>query len=163
MGMASSCGGLTAMVKSDRDRQREAELVDQAERNKKAKFAALYSGRGIVPPVDPDEIRRTLPETRYEISERPDMPPTPKFKHDDDLPNRLSGDEASAYYHPDCQSVGVKFDGRIRPNDVVEYCISEGWIKVQTRLGNGKIMMRHGKKYLRTWRGEVVPFLKEDE
>jgi Protein of unknown function (DUF3297) len=60
----------------------------------------------------------------------------------DTIPDRLSIDPSSAWFNADClkRGVGVRFKERER-RDVEEYCISEGWIRVQT----GKTMDRHGK------------------
>jgi hypothetical protein len=148
-------------VESPRDRQRRKELADKTpDRNeqdtKMAKRGALYGKRTM---VDANDLRQTQ---SYEIQDMEPMPDLQKFESTEALPDRLCGDDTSEFYHADCGSVGVEFDGKIRPNDVVEYCISEGWIRVQIRMNNGKIMMRHGKKYTRIWRGEVKPFLKSE-
>jgi hypothetical protein len=58
------------------------------------------------------------------------------------IPDRLSIDPNSKWFDADSlkRGVGVRFKDRER-RDVEEYCISEGWIRVQT----GKTMDRHGK------------------
>jgi Protein of unknown function (DUF3297) len=60
----------------------------------------------------------------------------------DIIPDRLSIDPSSTWFNGDAlrRGVGVRFKDRER-RDVEEYCISEGWIRVQT----GKTMDRHGK------------------
>jgi Protein of unknown function (DUF3297) len=60
----------------------------------------------------------------------------------DTIPDRLSIDASSPWFNADAlrRGVGVRFKERER-RDVEEYCISEGWIRVQT----GKTMDRHGK------------------
>jgi Protein of unknown function (DUF3297) len=58
------------------------------------------------------------------------------------LPDRLSIDPSSAHYNSDVleRGIGVRFKERER-KDVEEYCISEGWIRVQA----GKTRDRHGR------------------
>lgn len=53
------------------------------------------------------------------------------------LPDRLSIDPKSPHYNEEVlqQNVGVRFNGKDR-TDVSEYCVSEGWIRVQA--GNSK-------------------------
>ena len=59
----------------------------------------------------------------------------------DTPPDRLSNNPKSPYFDvPTLQrGIGVRFKGRER-TDVEEYCISEGWIRVQA----GKAVDRHG-------------------
>jgi hypothetical protein len=56
-------------------------------------------------------------------------------------PDRLSNNPASPYFDLDAmqRGVGVRFKERER-NDIEEYCVSEGWIRVQA----GKAVDRHG-------------------
>lgn len=56
-------------------------------------------------------------------------------------PDRLSNNPRSDYFEPALleRGVGIRFKGRER-RDVEEYCISEGWIRVQA----GKTRDRHG-------------------
>jgi hypothetical protein len=60
----------------------------------------------------------------------------------DTLPDRLSIDPSSTHYNSDVleRGIGVRFKERER-KDVEEYCISEGWIRVQA----GKTRDRHGR------------------
>jgi hypothetical protein len=60
----------------------------------------------------------------------------------DTVPDRLSIDPASPHFNADAlqRGVGVRFRGNER-RDVEEYCISEGWIRVQA----GKTVDRRGK------------------
>ena len=48
------------------------------------------------------------------------------------LPDRLSNDPKSPYYNAELleRDVGVRFKG-VEKTNVAEYCISEGWIKVE--------------------------------
>ena len=60
----------------------------------------------------------------------------------DTLPDRLSSDPSSEFHDADLltRGVGVRFKGEERTN-VEEYCISEGWVRVQA----GKTLDRKGK------------------
>lgn len=57
-------------------------------------------------------------------------------------PDRLAIDPSSEYFNGDLlqRGVGIRFKGVERTN-VEEYCISEGWVRVQA----GKTMNRRGK------------------
>ncbi len=60
----------------------------------------------------------------------------------DTPPDHLSIDPTSPHFHADTlqRGIGIKFKG-IQRRDVEEYCISEGWIRVQA----GKTVDRRGK------------------
>jgi Protein of unknown function (DUF3297) len=70
----------------------------------------------------------------------------------DTLPDRLSIDPSSPDFNADVlqRGIGVRFKGRER-RDVEEYCISEGWIRVQA----GKTVDRKGKPLTLKLSGEV--------
>ena len=57
-------------------------------------------------------------------------------------PDRLAIDPASEHFDEERlrRGVGIRFKGVVRTN-VEEYCISEGWVRVQA----GKAMDRRGK------------------
>jgi hypothetical protein len=57
-------------------------------------------------------------------------------------PDRLSTSPSSSHFDADIlrRGVGIRFKGVVRHN-VEEYCISEGWVRVQA----GKSMDRRGK------------------
>jgi len=59
----------------------------------------------------------------------------------DTPPDRLSNNPRSPHFNMEVlqRGIGVRFKGRER-TDVDEYCISEGWIRVQA----GKAVDRHG-------------------
>jgi len=59
----------------------------------------------------------------------------------DSPPDRLSNNPRSPHFEaePLRRGVGIRFKGRER-SDVEEYCVSEGWIRVQA----GKSLDRHG-------------------
>jgi len=77
----------------------------------------------------------------------------------DSIPDRLSIDPSSPYFDEDIllKGVRVKFRGEEKTN-VEEFCISEGWIKVQA----GKTVDRKGKPLLLTLKGEVEAWLDPD-
>lgn len=58
------------------------------------------------------------------------------------IPDRLSIDPDSPHFNADVlqRGIGIRFKGNER-RDVEEYCISEGWIRVQA----GKTVDRRGK------------------
>ncbi len=57
-------------------------------------------------------------------------------------PDRLSVNPRSPHFDGDKlqRGVGIRFKDRVR-TDIDEYCISEGWVRVQA----GKSMDRHGQ------------------
>ena len=59
----------------------------------------------------------------------------------DTLPDRLSTNPSSPYYDAEMleRDIGVRFKG-VEKTNVAEYCVSEGWIRVEA--GKGKD--RHG-------------------
>ena len=74
-----------------------------------------------------------------------------------ELPDRLSIDARSPHYveavfHHD---IGIRFNDKER-NDVEEYCISEGWIKIPA----GKTLDRKGKPLLLKLKGRVEAFYR---
>ena len=74
----------------------------------------------------------------------------------DTLPDRLSLDPRSPHFDGELlrRGIGIRFKGRER-RDVEEYCISEGWIRVQA----GRTMDRHGRPLTIRLTGEVEPYL----
>jgi hypothetical protein len=76
-------------------------------------------------------------------------------------PDRLSNNPKSPYFDVATlqRGIGVRFKGRER-TDVEEYCLSEGWIRVQA----GKAVDRHGMPVtvklsgpLEVWYADVGP------
>ncbi len=76
------------------------------------------------------------------------------------LPDRLSNDPDSPYYNAALleRDVGVRFKGAEKTN-VAEYCISEGWIRVEA----GKTKDRHGKPLTIKLTGPVEVFFKDEK
>ncbi|HEX5183508.1 MAG TPA: DUF3297 family protein [Allosphingosinicella sp.] len=73
----------------------------------------------------------------------------------DTFPDRLSLDPRSPHFDADLlrRGIGIRFKGRDR-RDVEEYCLSEGWIRVQA----GRTMDRHGRPLTIRLTGEVEPY-----
>jgi len=73
------------------------------------------------------------------------------------LPDRLSTNQSSPHYNAELleRGVGVKFNGVDR-NNVEEYCVSEGWV----RLAVGKTVDRHGNAMTVKYKGKVEPYLR---
>jgi hypothetical protein len=76
------------------------------------------------------------------------------------LPDRLSVNPQSPHYSEEVlkQDVGVRFNG-VEKNNVEEYCVSEGWIKVAA----GKSLDRKGNPMTLTLKGKVEPYLRTPE
>lgn len=74
------------------------------------------------------------------------------------LPDRLSNDQRSPFYDAALleRGIGIRFNGKER-TDVAEYCISEGWIRVQA--GNSKD--RFGNPMTIKLKGQVEAFVPD--
>jgi hypothetical protein len=74
------------------------------------------------------------------------------------LPDRLSNDERSPFYDAEAleRGVGIVFNGRER-QDVSEYCVSEGWIRVPA----GKAKDRFGQPMTIKLKGKVEPYPRD--
>jgi hypothetical protein len=72
-------------------------------------------------------------------------------------PDRLSNDPRSKYHDEGLleRGVGIRFNGEERHN-VEEYCVSEGWIRVQA----GRALDRHGQPMTMKIRGTVEPYFR---
>jgi hypothetical protein len=75
----------------------------------------------------------------------------------DTLPDRLSNDPRSPYYNAEvlARDVGIRFKG-VEKNNVEEYCVSEGWIRVAA--GNAKD--RYGNPLTIKLTGPVEPYFR---
>jgi len=75
-------------------------------------------------------------------------------------PDRLSTDPRSPHYDATVlgRDVGIRFNGKEKTN-VAEYCVSEGWIRVEA----GKAKDRHGNPLTIKLSGKVEPFFKEKQ
>jgi len=72
-----------------------------------------------------------------------------------EFPDRLSLDPSSPYFNQAILSrgVGIRFNGQEKTN-VEEYCISEGWVRVEA----GRSRDRHGKPMTIKLKGKVEPY-----
>jgi hypothetical protein len=75
----------------------------------------------------------------------------------DTLPDRLSNDPRSPHYNEEvlARDVGIRFNGKEKTN-VEEYCVSEGWIRVEA----GKAKDRFGNPLTIKLTGKVEPYLE---
>ncbi len=71
------------------------------------------------------------------------------------LPDRLSNDPRSPFFNAEAlqTGVGILFNGKER-QDVSEYCVSEGWIRVPA----GKSKDRYGEPITIKLKGTVEAF-----
>lgn len=76
----------------------------------------------------------------------------------DTPPDRLSTNPKSQFFDMDVlkRGIGIRFKGRER-NDVEEYSISEGWIRVAA----GKTRDRHGNPLTIKLNGEVEAWFED--
>ena len=74
-----------------------------------------------------------------------------------EMPDRLSLDPRSPHFDEDLLSrgVGIKFNGQEKTN-VLEYCISEGWIRVAA----GRSRDRYGQPMTLKLNGKVEPYFE---
>lgn len=75
----------------------------------------------------------------------------------DELPDRLSVNPKSPYYNEEllARGVGVRFRG-VERNNVEEYCVSEGWV----RMAVGRGTDRFGQPLTMKMTGQVEVFIK---
>ncbi|OHB35831.1 MAG: glutathione peroxidase [Phenylobacterium sp. RIFCSPHIGHO2_01_FULL_70_10] len=75
-------------------------------------------------------------------------------------PDRLSTDPSSPYYDEAvlARGVGVRFKG-VEKNNVDEYCVSEGWVRVAV----GKTVDRKGNPVTLKMQGPVEPYFRDTE
>lgn len=75
----------------------------------------------------------------------------------DQPPDHLSVDPRSPHFNADAlrRGVGIRFKG-VKRTDVLEYSVSEGWIKVAA----GKSRDRYGNPMMVTLKGPVEPFFE---
>ena len=76
----------------------------------------------------------------------------------DTPPDRLSLDPRSEYFDEALlgRGVGIKFNGNEKTS-VIEYCISEGWI----RIAAGKSRDRYGQPMTIKLKGKVEPYFEK--
>jgi hypothetical protein len=78
----------------------------------------------------------------------------------DTLPDRLSNDPRSPHHDAELleRGIGIRFNGEER-NNVEEYCVSEGWIRVIA----GRALDRRGQPMTMKLKGKVEPYLRAEE
>ena len=76
----------------------------------------------------------------------------------DTPPDRLSVDPSSPFHDAKLleRGIGVRFRG-VEKNNVEEYCVSEGWV----RLAVGNTLDRKGKQLTIKYSGPVEPYFKD--
>lgn len=76
----------------------------------------------------------------------------------DTPPDHLSNNPRSPHFNMEAlqRGVGIRFKGVVRTN-VEEYCISEGWVRVQA----GKTMDRHGQPLTLKLNGPVEAWYED--
>jgi hypothetical protein len=76
----------------------------------------------------------------------------------DTPPDRLAINPKSPFYNAELleRGVGVRFNG-VEKNNVDEYCVSEGWV----RLAVGKTVDRHGDPMTIKYKGKVEPYFRD--
>ena len=74
-----------------------------------------------------------------------------------ELPDHLYIDARSPFYNPEVlkHDIGIRFNDKDR-QDVEEYCLSEGWVKVPA----GKTLDRKGQPLLIKLKGQLEVFYK---
>jgi len=82
------------------------------------------------------------------------------MSEDTTLPDRLSVNPKSPFYNAELleRGVGIRFKGSDK-NNVEEYCVSEGWV----RLAVGKTVDRHGNAMTVKYKGTVEPYVRTPE
>ena len=67
-------------------------------------------------------------------------------------PDRLSNDPRSPFYRAELleRGIGIRFNG-VERNNVEEYCISEGWV----RMAAGRSLDRSGRPMTMKFKGTV--------
>jgi Protein of unknown function (DUF3297) len=75
------------------------------------------------------------------------------------LPDRLCNDPKSPFHNRELleRGVGIRFNG-VERNNVEEYCVSEGWVRVVA----GKSVDRHGNPMTVKLKGKVEPYIRTE-
>ena len=78
----------------------------------------------------------------------------------DSLPDRLSNNPSSPFFKEDVlkRDIGIRFKG-VEKTNVEEYCVSEGWIRVEV----GKTKDRYGNPMTIKLTGTVEPYFKDQK
>jgi hypothetical protein len=75
-------------------------------------------------------------------------------------PDRLSNNPRSPYFDAEVlkRDIGIRFKG-VEKTNVEEYCVSEGWVRVEA----GKSKDRHGNPLTIKLSGTVEPYFKDEK
>ena len=75
-------------------------------------------------------------------------------------PDRMSNDPRSKFHEPSVleRGIGIRFNG-VERNNVDEYCISEGWIRVPA----GRSLNRRGQPMTLKLQGKVEAWFLDDD
>jgi hypothetical protein len=78
----------------------------------------------------------------------------------DTLPDRLSTNPRSPFYDEEVlkRDIGIRFKD-VEKTNVEEYCVSEGWIRVEA----GKAKDRQGNPLTIKLTGKVEPYFKDEK
>jgi hypothetical protein len=78
----------------------------------------------------------------------------------DTPPDHLSNDPRSPHFNAEAlkREIGIRFKG-VEKNNVEEYCVSEGWIRVAA----GKAKDRYGNPLTIRLTGTVEPYFKDEK
>jgi hypothetical protein len=87
------------------------------------------------------------------MNDTPDTPSAPLPP----LPDRLCTEADSPFFNEEvfAHDIGIRFNGAEKTN-VVEYCISEGWVRVEA----GKAKDRRGNPLTIRLKGTVEPYYR---
>lgn len=77
------------------------------------------------------------------------------------IPDRVSIDPDSPFYWKHYTTLRVYLDDKLRPSDVIEFCISEGWIRIHAKDSRGRVKRERGKYVPITLKGRVLVNKKE--
>src|SRR5450755_600691 len=86
---------------------------------------------------------------RRRVHEEPAMTDTP--------PDRLCNNPKSPFFNQELleRGIGIRFNG-VERNNVEEYCVSEGWVRVVA----GRSVDRHGNPMTVKLKGTVEPYFR---
>ncbi|MGZ5938212.1 MAG: DUF3297 family protein [Rhizomicrobium sp.] len=78
----------------------------------------------------------------------------------DTPPDRLCNNPKSPFFNQELleRGVGIRFNG-VERNNVEEYCVSEGWVRVVA----GRSVDRHGNPMTVKLKGTVEPYFRTGE
>lgn len=78
-----------------------------------------------------------------------------------DIPDRVSIEDGSNFYDRRYKHLGVRFNGR-EVTGVVEFCVSEGWMRQQLRDKRRRFRVERGRFVTLTYRGTVEPYWRSE-